>query len=279
MVIDFHTHCFPAAAAERIMATLSASGDLKPYSAGTESALLHSMDKSGIDRAVILPVATRPEQAHKLNLGIAEQAENVSGNDRLIRFGAMHPLLEQPRQELRFLKEHGIRGIKIHPAFQQTDLTDIRYLRILDAASELGLVVVTHSGEDVSFPEHNYASVAMLLQAVKEVQPTCLVAAHMGGWNAWQQVEADLAGAPLWLDCAFSLGSCVSRSGEPRVKHLSSDDFVRLARKHGTDRVLFATDSPWAPQEDYVNRIADMTFSDSERSAILGGNAAALLEC
>ena len=59
--------------------------------------------------------------------------------------------------------------------------------------------------------------------------------------------------------------------------NLYDEDFVRLCRKHGTDRILFATDSPWQDQADYISRINAMEFSDAEKEKIFAGNAMSLL--
>ena len=59
--------------------------------------------------------------------------------------------------------------------------------------------------------------------------------------------------------------------------NLTDEAFVRLAGKHGTDRVLFATDSPWEDQADYIGRMERMLLTDEEKQAIFAGNSAALL--
>ena len=40
-------------------------------------------------------------------------------------------------------------GIKIHPAYQNTDIDDIKMMRIIDFASEQGLIILTHAGIDI----------------------------------------------------------------------------------------------------------------------------------
>ena len=42
---------------------------------------------------------------------------------------------------------------------------------------------------------------------------------------------------------------------------------------HGTDKVLFGTDSPWEDQKDYVKRISHMAFTKKELEQILSQNA------
>ena len=60
--------------------------------------------------------------------------------------------------------------------------------------------------------------------------------------------------------------------------NLEDADFVRLVRKHGADRILFATDSPWENQTDYIRRIERTPLTESEKRAVFSGNAAALLK-
>ena len=53
---------------------------------------------------------------------------------------------------MREIKSLGLRGVKIHPAYQEVYMDDIRYLRILEAAAEQDLVVVVHAGVDIGVP-------------------------------------------------------------------------------------------------------------------------------
>ena len=58
---------------------------------------------------------------------------------------------------------------------------------------------------------------------------------------------------------------------------LSDEAFVRIAKKHGTDRILFATDSPWSDQQTSLQQIRALPLSGEEKEKILGGNAQRLL--
>ena len=199
----------------------------------------------------------------------------------IISFGGMHPDYTNYKKELLRLKEHQVPGIKLHPAYQNIDLDDIRMLRIIEAAFELGLIVLVHAGIDIGIPDHNYSSVSHILKVLHQVQPEKLVLAHMGNWSCWDEVESDLAGAPVWFDTAFSLGPVVPNPEDSlmpiRSHNLSDEAFVRLCKKHGTERILFGTDSPWQEQSDIVERLRALPFSEEEREGILGKNAASLL--
>ncbi len=280
MVIDFHTHTFPAKIAGSVIGKLQLLSRSCPYTDATTEGLQASMKQASIDYSVTLPVMTNPGQVEKLNT-LAGQAVEQIHESGIIPFGGMHPDYENFRQELRRLRDMGVPGIKIHPAYQGVDFDDIRFLRIMEAATELGLIIMTHSGMDIGIPGHNFTSIPQILHVLKEVAPEKLILAHMGGWDGWQEVERDLAGAPLWMDTAFSLGIIEPAPGTVRTPEesmmMNSEEFLRLARKHGTDRILFATDSPWSSQPAYREHFREMDLTTEEEKNIMGENARRLL--
>lgn len=280
MIIDFHTHTFPDAICEKVIHKLSLASCTKAFSDGSMSALLHSMKKAGIQYSVNLPVMTSPEQVEKINRSMIENREALFSQG-IIAFGGMHPDYGDYRSELKRLKAGNIQGIKLHPAYQNVNLDDIRMLRIIEAASELGLIVLIHAGIDIGIYDHNYSSVPQILKVIKEIQPEKFVLAHMGNWGCFNDVERDLAGAPVYMDTAFAVGA-IAPSPDTEKKpilesNLSNEQFVRIVKKHGADKILFATDSPWEEQKDYIGRIEAMALTDEEKAMILGENAAKLL--
>ena len=66
MLIDFHAHAFPDNIAERAVKQLSEKASISYFHDGTIAGLLRSMDDAGIDRAVILNVATKPAQTENI---------------------------------------------------------------------------------------------------------------------------------------------------------------------------------------------------------------------
>ena len=113
----------------------------------------------------------------------------------------------------------GFRGIKLHPVYQQVQFDDLRYLRIVDYASELGLVTVTHAGYDVGFPGADFVSPATVRRLIDAVHPEQLVLAHVGGYDQWEEVEELLIGQDVYFDLAFSMGK------------MSDDQLVRMKEK------------------------------------------------
>lgn len=281
MIIDFHTHTFPAKISVSVMEKLGEASKSHYFTDGSVEQLLPSMQEAGIRYCINLPVMTGARQVEKINSSMIDRYEALLSQG-IITFGGMHPDYENYRDELRRLKAAGIKGIKLHPAYQNCDIDDPRMLRIIDAASELDLVVLTHAGLDIGILEKNYADVEGILHVIQEMQPPKFVLAHMGGWDGWEEVERDLAGAPVWFDTAFSVGPITPRaqcSTPPCSLHnLHEADFVRLVRKHGTDKVLFATDSPWASQKEYVEWFKNCGLTEVEQAKIFYQNAAKLLQ-
>lgn len=281
MIIDFHTHTFPEKIASAVVEKLGMLSHTRYFTQGSVSDLLSSMKAGAITYSVNLPVMTSVDQVEKVNASLIKQHEALY-QQGVITFGGMHPDYTDYRRELLRLSQSGIKGIKIHPAYQGVELDDIRFLHIIDYACQLGLIVLTHAGIDIGLPKHNYASVKQILHVIEELQPDKFVLAHMGGWAGWDQVESDLAGAPVWLDTAFSIGKVTPSSETSKPPYLSSnlsdEAFVRIARKHGTDKILFATDSPWEDQGDYVKRLQGMALTDQEKERIFSANARRLLQ-
>ena len=275
MIIDFHTHVFPDRIAEATIRALSERSCIRPSTDGTAGGLARSMENAGVSLSVNLPVLTRPEQTERVNEGLLARMDEMRGMG-ILSFAGMHPGYEKYKEKLREFSSLGVKGIKLHPAYQGTDLDDPAMMRIIGDACECGLIVLVHTGLDIGIPGHNYADVRMILRVLEEVKPDRLVLAHMGGWQAWEEVGRDLAGADVWLDTAFSFGR-IDTTDHSELHNMAPEAFLSLCRSHGTDRILFATDSPWAGQKTYVDTIRSLPFTQEERAAILGGNAVKLL--
>lgn len=281
MIIDFHVHTFPDKIALNTVENLSKLSCTQYFTDGSVRGLLTSMQEASVSYSVNLPVMTHENQVKKVNSSMIAGREHLSAQG-IITFGGMHPDYTDYKSELLRLQQNGIPGIKLHPSYQHTDLTDMKMMHIIDYASQLGLITLIHAGIDIGIYDHNYADVKQILAVIKEIRPQKFVLAHMGNWACWHEVEQDLAGAPVYMDTAFSIGPLTPRkTGCDKAPYLSSnlsdDDFVRIVRKHGADKILFATDSPWESQKDYITRIENTSLSAEEKKMIFCTNASSLL--
>ena len=281
MIIDIHTHTFPDKIAAATLDKLKHLSHTIPFTDGTAAGLAASMARAGVDRSVVMPVATSPRQVPHVNDASARMNE-LGAQTGVLSFGCMHPDFDGWKEELARVRDLGLKGIKLHPQYQDTDFDDPRYLRILDRCGELGLVVLTHAGLDVGMPGKDNCSPEMVLRALRQTGPVKLVLAHMGGWRQWDRVEALLPGTGVYLDTSFSLGEITPlddghyRPGD--LPLLDEAAFLRMVRRFGPDRILFGTDSPWDDQGAALARLRALPLEKSELDAILGGNARKLLE-
>lgn len=280
MIVDIHTHTFPDKIAPKAIEKLKRSSHTQPFGDGTAAGLQRARQRAGVDCCVVLPVATSPRQVLHIN-DRAIWANDVYTETGLLSFGAIHPDFSDWKQELARLERSGIRGIKIHPVFQGVNLNDLRYLRILDRAAELGLAVLTHTGYDIDFPEAVCCTPQMVLQVYQELGDTVMILAHMGGWRQWEEAEDLLVQTPYYLDTAYCTGSIVPLEGEEWTggsrKTMPREQFLRFVKKFGADRILFGTDSPWRDQKKCRETMEKLPISQKEKNRILGENAKRLL--
>ncbi len=269
MIIDFHTHIFPDKIAkptvEKLKSYLCDAGEeCAAYTDGTLTSLLSSMKNAGIDKSVILPVVTNPKQFESINRFSAE----VNKNEEIIAFGGIHPDNEKPEEKLDFIKSLGLKGIKLHPDYQNTYINDEKYIRIIRYAEKIGLITVIHAGYDVLSPDNIHCSVdraiEMLLKAGNG-ENTKIVLAHLGGHYAAEECLEKLAGQNVYLDTSYVLNKT-----EPEL-------LIKIFEKHGFDKTLFASDTPWGNQEDFVRTLDNLDISQENKNKIFYENALHLL--
>ena len=264
MIIDFHTHIFPDKIAAKTIASLEAGASIKAATDGTLNGLLESMDKSGVDMSIILPVVTKPSQFDSIN-GFA-QSVNEKYAGRLFSFGGIHPDCEDYKAKLDYIKDAGLKGIKIHPDYQGVMIDDVRYMNIIEYASELGLIIMTHAGVDIGLPEPVHCPPEKMRWVLDTIKPEKMVLAHYGGWKQWEQVYDCLAGENVYFDTAFTFD------------YIERKMFLKILEKHDTDKILFATDSPWSDQKRDWKALKELPISAEVAENIFGRNAARLLE-
>lgn len=262
MIIDFHTHCFPDALAPKALPTLSrCSGNAKPVFDGTAKGLAEKIKKDGAEKAVVLNIATNPHQQKKVN----DFAISLLDSETLIPFGSVHPDSPDALNELQRLHDAGIKGVKLHPNYQEFFVDDERLFPIYEKIGELGMITVFHAGVDIGIPDPVYCPPKRLKAALSHFGDTPVVAAHMGGFLLWREVIEVLADTNIYVDTSFSCGALPP----PWAKEII-DTF-------GAQRVLFGSDMPWSSTENEKDYIKSLGLDEENEALVLGGNAKKLL--
>ena len=281
MIIDIHTHTFPDKLAEKTVYRLGDIAHIVPQTDATNLQLRASMKEAGIDRSVILPVATNVRQVEKINLSAIRINESYSETG-IFSLGAMHPAYEKYEEELEKIKAAGLKGIKLHPVYQGMDIDDPQCIKLLKKARDLDLVVVTHAGEDIGYPGVHHCSPKMCRNVMDQIPDLKIVLAHMGGWNQWQEAVEYLLDTNAFLDTAFSLYPVHMYEDSYFTDHhfrmMEKEEFLDMIRQFGAERILFGTDCPWANQKEYMDLISSLPLSKEEKDKILGENANVLFK-
>lgn len=260
-IIDFHAHAFPDQVATSAIPYLEEEGDVKANHDGRISSLLAIMDREGVDKSVICCIATRPSQFE----AIVSWSKQISSN-RIIPFPSFHPDDPQAVEHISQIKEQGFKGIKMHPYYQQFFLDDEKLYPAYEKISELGLILVMHTGFDIAFPRIRRCDPRQILNVMTRFPELKMVTTHLGAWQQWAEVENLLAGRKIYMDISYTLGQIDTQTAR------------RIILKHPREYLLFGTDSPWSGPQKTYKQLQALELGDEREELILRKNGLALLE-
>ncbi len=261
-VIDFHVHFFPDNIHEKAIASLSKAAGIKPNGNGSLDSLKEYMKKDGINYAINQPVATKAEQVKTINRQMAEL--NNQGNN-VISFGAMHPDFKNfgsVKDEIQYLSENRIKGIKLHPEYQDFYPDDPKMAEIYETCNKMKMIILFHGGRDLAFKEIH--GTPRRFAQVAEIFDLKIVCAHMGGYQTWNDVEKYLIGLPsVFFDTAFS-------------EEMNPAQMKEIIIGHGAEKILFGSDFPWQRQINIFEKIKNLHFEKNDEEMIFYKNAYSL---
>lgn len=271
------------------------------WAATLSSARLPSQ-QSAVSSATAAVASGSAPQALKADatLSADDAPDNAPGsNPRLVAFGAVWPHSGAWREQVNQASSLGLKGIKFHPEYQQFTVDDEKYFPMYDYILSKGMHILFHAGYDPGYPPPYHSSPAQFARIIREQAPVkaddasishsasenattaqqasgkrgSIILAHLGSSRMWDAVESEVAGLNCYIDTSMGFFD------------YGKDQFLRIARKHGTDRLLFATDSPWSNAADEIKALHSLAegygegtaLTPAEVDAILGGNAARLL--
>ncbi len=167
--------------------------------------------------------------------------------------------------ELAEIQAAGFCGIKLHPEYQNFTLDDPRMRPVWTGCAERGLFVFLHAGGERVFTPPFHTSPRALAALLAAHPRLTVAAAHLGGFQMWDEAEETLVGRPIYLDLSHTLF------------WMPDAQLVRMVRRHGAERILFGTDAPWQSPDTVLRAFLALPFTAHQQRQILWDNAAGLL--
>lgn len=258
--IDFHTHIYPDAiahkAADSVRAFYDGLGD--PAITGQAEKLIKLGTEAGVSEFVVLPVSIQPQRTRHINDFILEQLKK---EPRFYGYGTVHAAMENIEEEVQYILDKGLRGIKIHPDSQVFDIDDFRLFPMYEMIQDK-IPILIHMGDlryDYSRPE----KLRHILDLFPRLQA---IAAHFGGYQMH-----DLAAQVLHdKNCFFDVSSSLMFMAEGEAE--------RYIRHHGADRFVYGSDFPmWNPVTE-MQRFMKLSLTHKEQEQIAHKTALEILK-
>ena len=258
-LIDIHTHIYPPAIARKAAASIREFYQLGTDEMdGTADTLLERGTQAGIDRIVVLPVAMRPERTRHINDFIIEQ---VAQQPRFLGFGTIHAGMENITDEVQYIMDQGLRGLKMHPDSQVFSIDDPRLFPAYEMLQG-NLPVILHMGDK----RYDYSHPARLRRVLENFPNLQVIAAHFGGYGMYETAYECLHDK----DCIFDVSSSM----------MFMDDGVaeKFINIYGAERMAYGTDYPlWDPVAE-VKRFQELRLSDRQFEQISHKTAERILK-
>ncbi len=254
---DTHAHIYPGKIAEKATASVGAFYHMEMLNVGLPHVLAQQGGKAGIDRFLVCSVATKVAQVRSINEFIQRKCGEYP---QFVGLGAWHQDVEDIEGELDDLQSRGLRGIKLHPDFQEFYIDDEKMLPFYREANRRGLPVLFHTGDRRT----DFSSPRRLMRVLEQIPDFTCIAAHLGGYTEWEDARKELRGTNVYVDTSSSLFALTREQAKQSIEHF------------GVERTMFGTDFPmWDPVRE-VERFFALGLSEEDNRRILYDNFARL---
>lgn len=263
-VFDIHTHTYPEAISEKAVVNLGKFYDFVCQGKGTYAHLESQAEENNVHGYLLFSVATNAHQVEKVNTSIANLAELSRSHGFLtVGFAGMHQDFEDMEGEVNRAVSLGMRGVKIHPDIQGVDIDDPRLLKLYEIVAGR-IPVYFHIGDNRA--QYRFSEARKLARVMDMFPKLEVVAAHLGGYKAWEEAIEFLAGRDnVWYDTSSALWAMTPEY---------ADDVVG---KLGAENVMFGTDYPVKNTAEELERFFRLKLTEKEREDILWNNAVRFL--
>ncbi|HTS83294.1 MAG TPA: amidohydrolase family protein [Myxococcaceae bacterium] len=250
--IDAHAH----------LESGSSPGRIQPSVSGRPDVLLGEMDRTGVERAVLLVVPPTPDLTamHELHDQVAAVVKAHPG--RFLAVGAAQPTDgDAGLRELERIATLGYRGVKLSPSKLELQTPEVQAF----VARAVALKLVVYIEGWWPGAAHETGKLALAFPQGR------FVLTHMGGIrfddvlvfrllelypfyprNVWFDLSAI---APMYVDSPYAA------------------QLRWVCRRVGTDRVMFGSDFPLNTLDAALDAVRRLGFTRQEEQAILHDNA------
>lgn len=277
MIIDFHTHIFPARVSEKRESFFSKEPAFKILYDSPKSKLVDAetlievMDESRVDKSVIFGFPWKNDEFFRMhNDYIIESV--LKYPDRFIGFTCFDSFNAKAANETARCTEAGLKGAG-ELAFYQSGIDEESLQRltpVMAICREKDLPVLIHTNEPIG---HNYPgktpnTLIQIYNLITQFPENKIVLAHWGGGIFFfnllkKEVKENMKN--VYFDTAAS-------------PFLYDQQIYKLARDiTGADKILFGSDFPLLKPERYFKEIKDAGLGKEDVEKILGTNALSLL--
>lgn len=265
-VFDIHTHTYPEAISDRACIALGNFYNFEVKGKGTYAHLESQAKENNVCGYLLFSVATNATQVEKVNSSIASLAElSRSRGFKTVGYAGMHQDYPDFESEVKRSVSLGLQGVKIHPDIQEVDIDDKRLLPLYEILETLDLPIYLHMGDDR--PQYRFSEAKKLCHIMEMFPRLRAVAAHLGGYRAWDDALEYLAGNErIMYDTSSALWA------------ISPETADRIISKLGYDNVMFGTDYPVVNTKDELDRFFKLSLTDAQREDILWNNAIRFLK-
>lgn len=258
-IFDAHTHIYPNKIAEKASKTIGEFYDISMNFNGTTETLLRLGSEHGVEKHLVHSVATNAHQVTSINNFILSEVNMHP--DKFIGFATLHQDFENPYEELKRVKEAGLKGVKLHPDFQKFEISDPIMDDAYRAMMEMDLPVLFHTGDaryNWSHPKH----IPLILKKHPHLKIIC---AHFGAYSQWAEAAECLKGTGVWVDTSSSFFM------------ISDEQAKQYISLYGEDKVLFGSDYPMWNVGDEIQNILRLGLTDKQNEKIFSLNLSSLL--
>ncbi|MBR2283044.1 MAG: amidohydrolase [Ruminococcus sp.] len=252
-IIDGHAHIFPEKIAENATINIGKFYDLRMDSCGMSKKLVEGGSTIGVKQFLVCSTATTPHQIRSINSFIAKECEL---DTRLFGLGTTHAGSEDLEGDIGQIISLGLHGVKLHPDFQKFDADSPEAFRIYELI-EGRLPLMIHCGD----PRYDYSAPQRIANIHRNFPKLKIHAAHLGGYQRWDEAEECLAG----LD---NIGFDFSSS----LAFMSPERAAELVRRYGVENCWYGSDFPMWNHAEELERTLAMGFSEEENRELLAGS-------